>query len=122
MTNKILDHIEQVILERRRSTPTDRMSFTRAAVVDVPKPWEPVKTQIRVRSELRVFFEEWVSEGEGHAQRGERAKMAIARHLYADVMEALLDAREELWEDGRDPPKAMTKLMTELSGQFSRFE
>lgn len=127
MANKILDHIEHVILDGTRHVAPRGVKFSLKAVVD-DEVMLRADVGVKVRGELRVFFEQSVRENarpEERIRAREAAKMSIARHLYGDVVDALCDTREMLWQDGIRSGEAhdrISSLIDELRGTFSRFE
>ncbi len=127
MSNKILDHIEHVILEgSRRAEPNGIKFDLRMQAAEVPSL--NMNVQYKVRGELKVFFEQHISETASSEERllaRERAKVAIARHLYRDVLADLHQVQEFLWGEGISEGRVAKKIddmILELSGQMTRFE
>lgn len=127
MAHKILDHIEHVVLGSTRHVAPHGVDFLLKHAVD-----DEVMTRsdinVKIRGELRVFFEQSISEGASPDERRrarELAKLYIARHLYGDVVDALYETREMLWQEGirsGDAHDRISSLIDELRGTFSRFE
>ena len=128
MTNKILDHVENVILEgQRRHVPAPvGVSFAIDMTADMAPNFSGVQMQMEGR--LTGKCKEYVDENAPpeHRQRvKERAKAAIARHLYDDVVRGLRDVREAFWSEGVTRGPHLDKLdamIREYSGEMSRFE
>lgn len=126
MTNKILDHIEYIVLEGKRRPAPRGIDFN----INMLAPIGDFKSDIqtKVRGELRVYYEQYVDESAPPEVRQlvkERAKAAIARHLYEDVLHGLLDIREEVWAEGIREGALLEKLnelIDTYSGVMSRFE
>lgn len=125
MTNKILDHIEAMILEGQDRCKPEGISFERAYHRDDALHF--ADRQTRVRFKLEVFFEQYVdvtTMPEHRALVNERAKVAIARHLYDDVVRDLCRVQDAMWQNGDQKTPAMDKLnamIRELSGEMTRF-
>jgi hypothetical protein len=129
MTNKILDHIETVILTGQDRVSPHGLDFCLKYDVTDPKDDRlTISRHHRVRASLTVYFEQYIDATalpEVRRVARERAKSAIARHIYGDVLENLLTLREMLWEDGvRDGEhtKKLNTMISDLSGEMQRFE
>jgi hypothetical protein len=127
MSNKILDHIEHVILHGEDRRAARNMNFTVRTVLDDTAL--DATRQHKIKAKLEVYFEQYIdamATDEARQIMRERSKAAIARHLYGDILDEVRDTMEAAWEEGLpdDSPllKKLSALRASLAGRMTRFE
>lgn len=125
---KILDYIEMHAIGRR-PTPLDCASYGFGPVFNEVPPTLLRGTQMQVEGRLQVTYQQYLPERaspEAMKSAREHAHRAIARNLYGEVLDHLLDVREGLWSEAisRDakPMKTLDGLIKKLSGEIGIFE
>lgn len=127
MTNKMLDHIEAVILQGQDRQKPVGVLFAQTYHRDDDLRLS-ADHQTRIRFKLELYFEQYVdfsAPPDYHVMVKERAKAAIARHLYDDVVRDLHRVQEAMWENGDRKTPALDKIdamIQDLTGQMTRFE
>lgn len=100
--------------------PLKFRQFSLVENADLTSPSTYIKPNVSIRTEAVLKFDQIM---EDHPQAmtyaRERAAVTIARTLYEDVIDDLIDIREEMWKDS---PRYDDKVFKKVNALLSRLE
>ena len=120
MTNKILDCINHTYLHGQDRAKIGTVNFSYSCE---PNHSLDRGRQYLYRAKVEVVFDQYVDHEVGYSDHNfSRARSAIARYIYEDVLDGLYQLRNDLWSEGVEGKPTLAKvnqMIKKLSGEVT---